>query len=177
MTTFPRRLVRATILDGRTYEEVEADRHASVQAVAVVILASIAGGIGLPSMGSPTLAFFVAAVIGSLVGWMSWAALTYYIGTRLLPEPQTRADVGELLRTIAFASAPGILRVFGLVPVVGVTIYALVSIWMLVAMVSAVRHALDYKSNVRAVAVCAVGWALSLVIAAIIGIAFAPTVS
>jgi hypothetical protein len=177
MTTFPRRLVGAAVLDGRAYEEVEADRRASVQAVVVVLLASIAGGIGLVDVGAPTLGSLVSGVIGSLVGWISWAALTYYVGTRLLPEPQTRADVGELLRTIAFASAPGVLRVFGLVPLVGLTIYVLVSIWMLVAMIVAVRHALDYKSTARAVGVCIVGWALSLVIAAVIGIVFAPTVS
>jgi hypothetical protein len=174
MTTFPRRVIGAALLDGRTYEDVEADRHASGQAVAIALLASLAGGIGL---GTPTFPSLVAGVVGSLVGWIAWAALTSLIGTRLLPEPQTRADVGQLLRTIAFASAPGILRVFGVVPLVGPTVYALVSIWMLMAMIVAVRHALDYTSTARAVGVCIVGWALSLVIAALIGILFAPTVS
>jgi hypothetical protein len=177
MTTFPQRLVGAAVLNGRTYEEVEADRRASAQATAVVLLTSIAGGIGLLGSGMPTLPFLVAGIIGSLLGWISWAALTYFIGTRLLPEPQTKADVGQLLRTLAFASAPGMLRVFGLVPLVGSTIYALASIWMLVAMIVAVRQALDYTSIARAVGVCLVGWALSLVIAAIIGVVFAPTVS
>ena len=177
MTTFPRRVVGAAALDARTYEEVEADRQASAQAAAVVLLAGIAGGIGLLGAGVPTLASLIAGVIGSLLGWVSWAALTFFIGTRLLPEPQTKADVGELLRTIAFASAPGLLRVLGVVPLVGPSIYALVSIWMLVAMIVAVRQALDYRSTARAVAVCIAGWALSLVIAAIIGVVFAPTVS
>lgn len=176
-TTFPRRMVGAALLDARTYEEVEADRLASPQAAGVVLLASIAGGIGLLGAGAPPLPPLLAGVIGSLLGWISWAALTYFIGTRLLPEPQTRADVGELLRTIAFASAPGLLRLLGVVPVAGPTIYALASIWMLVAMIVAVRQALDYTSTARAVGVCIVGWALSLVIAAVIGIVFAPTVS
>jgi hypothetical protein len=177
MITFPRRVVGAATLDAQTYEEVEADRQASAQAAAVVLLASIAGGIGLLGAGVPTLPSLIAGVIGSLLGWISWAALTFFIGTRLLPEPQTKADVGELLRTLAFASAPGLLRVLGVVPVVGPSIYALVSIWMLVAMIVAVRQALDYRSTARALAVCIVGWALSLVIAAIIGVVFAPTVS
>ena len=177
MTTFPRRVVGATILDARTYEEVEADRLASAQAAGVVLLAGIAGGIGILGTGMPTFTSLIAGVIGSLLGWVSWAALIFFIGTRLLPEPQTKADVGELLRTIAFASAPGLLRVLGVVPVVGPSIYALVSIWMLVAMIVAVRQALDYRSTARAVAVCIVGWALSLVLAAIIGVVFAPTVS
>ena len=147
------------------------------QAVGVVRLASVAGGIGLLGLEALTPQSLVAGIVGSLIGWIAWAALTYLIGTRLLPEPQTSADVGELLRTIAFASAPGFLRVLGLIPVIGLTIYAIGSIWMLLAMVVAVRQALDYRSTGRAVGVCVVGWALSLVVAAIIGIIFAPTVS
>jgi hypothetical protein len=73
------------------------------------------------------------------------------------------------LRTLAFAGAPGVLRVFGAIPVIGLAIYALASLWMLVAMVIAVRQALDYRSTGRAVAVCTIGWALSLAVAALIG--------
>jgi hypothetical protein len=177
MNTFARRLLRAAALDRRTYEEVEADARATGQAVGVVVLASAAGGIGLLGVGAQTWQSLVAGLVGSLIGWMAWAALTYLIGTRLLAEPQTSADVGELLRTIGFASAPGILRALGAIPFLGLTIYAVVSIWMLLAMIVAVRQALDYKSTTRAIGVCVVGWALSLVVAAVIGIIFAPTVS
>src|SRR5687767_4318777 len=175
MTTFARRAIGAAILDRRIYEEVEADGRSTAQAVALVVLASIAGGIGLLGLGAQTPQSLVAGIIGSLIGWMAWAALTYLIGTHLLPEPQTRADVGELLRTIAFASAPGLLRVLGVLPVFGRTVYVVASIWMFVAMIVAVRQALDYKSTGRAVGVCVVGWILSLVVAAIIGFIFAPT--
>ena len=177
MTTFLRRIYGASVLDAGTYEEVEADRSATAQAVGVVLLASIAGGMGLPGPAGSDLQGLLAGVSGALVGWAAWAALTYLIGTRLLPEPQTRADVGQLLRTIAFASAPGLLRVLGVVPIIGLTLYAIASLWMLLAMIVAVRQALDYRSTARAVSVCVLGWALSLLIAAIIGIVFAPTVS
>jgi hypothetical protein len=177
MTTFARRAIGAAILDRRIYEEVEADGRSTAQAVALVVLASIAGGIGLLGLGAQTPQSLVAGIIGSLIGWMAWAALTYLIGTHLLPEPQTRADVGELLRTIAFASAPGLLRALGVIPFLGLTIYSIASVWMLLAMVVAVRQALDYTSTGRAVGVCVVGWALSLVIAAAIANLFATTVS
>lgn len=177
MTTFTRRVLRAAVLDGRVYEEVEADARATGQAIGIILLSSVAGGVGLLGLGIPNPQSLVVGIIGRLAGWMAWATLTYLIGTRLLPEPQTRADVGQLLRTTAFASAPGVLRVLGVVPVVGPALYALVSLWMLLAMIVAVRHALDYRSTSRAVGVCVVGWALSLVVAAIIGILFAPTVS
>lgn len=177
MTTFARRVLRAAVLDGRIYEEVEADNRATGQALGVVLLASVAGGIGFLGLGVTSPQAFVAGVIGALVGWVAWAVLTYMIGTRLLPEAQTRADVWELLRTIAFASAPGLLRVLGVIPFLAAPVYAITSIWMLLAMVVAVRHALDYSSTGRAVGVCVVGWALSLAVAAIIGILFAPSVS
>ena len=177
MTTFTRRTLGATFLDSRAYEDVEADDRATRQAVGIVFLASVAGGVGLLGFGAQTPRSLVAGIGGSLIGWIAWAALTYLIGTRLLPEPQTRADIGELLRTIAFASTPGVLRFLGVIPLVGPAIYTIASIWMLLAMIVAVRQALDYKSTGRAVVVCLVGWSLSLIVAAIIGILFAPTVS
>jgi hypothetical protein len=166
----------AARLDRRIYEEVEADARANGQAVAIVVLASIAGGIGVLGLAPQSLQSLVMGVAGSLIGWIAWAALTYLIGTHLLPEPQTRADVGELLRTIAFASAPGLFRILALIPVVGLTLYVIASAWMLLAMIVAVRQALDYHSTGRAVVVCVVGWALSLVVAGVIANVFAPTV-
>lgn len=177
MSTFARRMVGAAVFDRRVYEEVEADSGATGQAVAVVLLTSVAGGIGLLGLGNSSPGALLRWILGALVAWMAWATLTYLIGTKLLPEPQTRADVGELLRTIAFASAPGLFRALGVIPVLGLPIYATASLWMLLTMIVAVRQALDYRSTGRAIGVCLVGWTLSLVIAVIIGTLFAPTVT
>lgn len=178
MTTFTHRVLGAALLDSRVYEEVEADSRATRQAVALVVLTGLAGGIGLLGFGGVQGPLsIVVGVIAALVGWMAWAALIYLIGTRFLPEPQTRADVGQLLRTLAFASAPGLLRVLGVVPFLGFPMYAVASVWMLAAMVVAVRQALDYRGTGRAVAVCVAGWALSLALAAVVGILFATSVS
>ena len=177
MTTFAYRVIGALRLDSRIYEEVEADRQATLQAVVVVLTASAAGGIGLLGLESPAPERVLAQIAGAVLGWLAWATLTYLIGTRFLSEPQTRADVGELLRTLAFASTPGLFRILGVIPHIGPTIYAVASAWMLVAMIVAVRQALDYRSTWRAIAVCVVGWILSLALAAVIGNAFAPVVS
>jgi hypothetical protein len=114
MTPFVDRMIRAAKLDVNLYEEVEADKNAMSQAVGVVALSSLAGGIAF--MQQAGLTGLVIGTAGSLLGWYIWAFLTYVIGTKLLPEPQTRADHGELLRTIGFSSAPGILRIFGIIP-------------------------------------------------------------
>lgn len=173
MATFTDRMIGAARLDVQTYEEVEADQTATGQAMVVVLLSGLAGGIGslgLGALGPPSL---FAGVVAALVGWVAWAALTYLIGTRLLPEPQTRSALGELLRTIGFAATPGIFRIFGVVPILGRVVYVLVSVWLLVAMVIAVRQALDYTSTARAVGVCVVGWLLSVAVALAISAMFA----
>ena len=180
MTTFPRRLMGASVLDVDTYEEVEADRSATVQAFIVVIASSLAGGIGaygFTRAGTSIFqgVFFWSAV--SLIAWAAWALLVFEIGGRLLPEPGTRVDVGELLRTIGFSSAPGMLRVFGVVPDLALPVFALTTVWMLVAMVVAVRQALDYQSTARAIGVCALGLVFALIIALAFGIFLGPSVS
>ena len=157
-------MVGAAKLNVGVYEEVEADTGATGQAMGVVLLSSLAGGIGSVGLGAGGSGGVVAGGIGALLGWVSWAFVTYLIGTRLLPEPQTRADVGELMRTLGFAQSPGLVRILGVIPVLGPLVLIVVSIWMLVAMVIAVRQALDYTNTLRAVGVCLVGWVLSLVI-------------
>ena len=162
MTSFTDRMIRAAKLDANLYEEVEADKGAMGQAMGVVLLSSVAAGIG--TIGTIGIKGLVLGTIAALLGWFIWAFLTYFIGTRLLPEPQTKADYGELLRTIGFSSSPGILRVLGIIPLLGGILNPLTGIWMLVAMVIAVRQALDYKSTWRAAGVCLIGWIVQIAI-------------
>ncbi len=162
MASMVDRMVRAAKLDPQLYEEVEADKSALGQAMGVVVLASVAGGVGSGGLGG--LSGFFIGTVGSLIGWFIWAGLTYLIGTRLLPEPETRADLGELLRTIGFSSSPGLVRVLGLIPGITGIVFLISGIWMLVAMIIAVRQALDYRSTLRAVGVCVIGWIVQVVV-------------
>ncbi|MEW6324737.1 MAG: Yip1 family protein [Nitrospirota bacterium] len=166
MQIFLQRVIRAAKLERGLYEEVEADQTAAWQAMGVVILSGLAAGLGTMGQfgGSGRI---IGGLFAAIAGWFVWAAMTYWIGTRILPEPQTRADFGELLRTTGFASAPGLLRVFGIVPGITGYVFAAASLWMLIAMVIAVRQALDYRSTGRAVAVCAIGWLIQLIILAL----------
>lgn len=156
MADFKDRIIRAAKLDVNLYEEVEADKGAMGQAMAVVVLSSLAAGIGM--IATAGLRGIVTGVIGALISWYIWAYLTYLIGTKLLPEPQTRSDPGELLRTIGFSSSPGLIRILGIIPALAGIVFFAASIWMLIAMVIAVRQALDYTSTMRAVGVCLIGW-------------------
>ena len=157
MTSLSQRMIGAAKLDVHTYEEVEADTNATGQALMVVVLSSIAQGIGTLTLGG--LWGLLAGTVSALVGWFIWAFLVYLIGTKLLPEPNTRSDVPELLRTLGFSASPGLLGVLGLVhPTLGPPIIFTVHIWMLITMVIAVRQALDYESTGRAIQVCLLGW-------------------
>ena len=164
MASIQERMLRAARLDAQLYEEVEADQAAMGQAMGVVILSGVAAGIGNFANGG--LVGTVTGTIAALAGWYIWAFLTYFIGTRFFPEPQTRADHGELLRTIGFSSAPGLIRVLGIIPGLTALVFAVAGVWMLVAMVIAVRQALDYQSTWRAIGVCVVGWLIQAMILA-----------
>lgn len=162
MSSFKDRIIKSALLDPNIYEEIEADKGAMGQAATVVILSSVAAGIA--TIGTSGIAGLLFATVAALIGWLVWALLTLYIGTRLLPEPETKSDYGELLRTIGFASSPGIIRVVGIIPWLETIVFAIAGIWMLVAMVIAVRQALDYKSTWRAVGVCVIGWIIQFLV-------------
>jgi hypothetical protein len=157
---FVDRMLRAAKLEVKLYEEVERDPSTQRQAVGVVVLSSLAFGIGTGA----GLGGLVVGTIAAVIGWYIWAYLTYFIGTRLLPEPQTQADHGELLRTLGFANAPGVVSVLGIIPGLRGIVIAVAQLWMLVAGIVAIRSALDYQSTLRAVGVVVIGWIVRAVV-------------
>ena len=168
MATFAERVIGAAKLDPQIYEEVEADHRALGQAMVVVVLSALAAGIG--AGGRTGMLGFIGMTFAALVGWFVWAAITFVIGARILPAPQTKSDMGELMRTIGFSASPGIARVLGVLPFLGPPIMLAADIWVLVAMVVAVRQALDYKSTGRAVGVCLIGFFVYKAMGALVGV-------
>jgi hypothetical protein len=161
MATFVQRMIGAARLDVRVIEEIEADKEGTMPALGVVVLAAIAEGIGGAAGGGKG---FGVLLVSSLFGWVFWAFLTWVIGTKILATPDTKSDMGELLRTMGFAQSPGLLRVFSGIPFLGWLLDFVVLIWLLVAMVVAVRQSLDYTSTGRAVAVVLFGWLVNAAI-------------
>lgn len=168
IAVFMRRLAGAAMLDPATYEEVEADRGATLQAIGVVTLASLAAGIGARGAAGarPALEFFVFGTILSLAVWATFAALAFQVGAWVMPQRETKADVGELLRTLGFAAAPGLLQVFAVFSGLTIPIFVVAIAWTLAASVVAVRQALDYTTTRRAMAVCGLAWLLAFFIIA-----------
>ena len=150
------RMIRAAKLDGSLYEEIKADRQALVQAAMVVILSAMAAGVGV--IVHDGIGGFFLESMQAMARWYLWAFATCLVGTRLLQEPQTKADCGAVVRMIGFASAPGVVRLLGVIPGLGGFVFGLASAWMLGAMVIAVRETLDYTTTTRAVGACVIGW-------------------
>jgi hypothetical protein len=177
MGLFAYRLLGAAMLDAGMYESIEADRRTTNQALAAVLMASLAAGIGAGDWLGTRASTVVLVAALAVITWSAWAMLIFQIGTRMLPTPETRADWGQLLRTTGFAAAPGLLLIFGLVPQARTLIFAVTGLWMFVAMVFGVRHALDYRSTGRALAVCGLAALLVLAVATGLSMLFVRPVS
>ncbi len=149
------RIFRAIKIDVELYEEVERDKSATIQAGLVVVLSSMAAGVGALQLGASN---FLLAPIFSLISWYVWAYIIYFVGVKLFPEKNTKSNHGELLRTIGFSSAPGLLRVFGVTPDLMAVTFIGSAFWMLACMVVAVKSALDYESLWKAFGVVVVSW-------------------
>lgn len=174
--TYSRRLIGAAALDAATYEEIESDETATSQAFLTVILSGLAGGVGAIGFGA-TLGGVAFMATLSVLTWGVWAVITYEVGFRVMRRPETRTDVGELLRTMGFASAPGGLLVLGAIPGLTIPVFVMTVLWMLAAMTVAVRQALDLDSTARALAVCAAGWSMVMGIAVALGLLLGPSLA
>lgn len=177
MALYGYRLVGAALLDRGMYEGIEADRGALSQAMATVVLSSLAAGIGASGWQGPRPAALVAIAVIALVTWVAWAVLMNQIGGRLLPTSETRTSTIELMRTIGFAASPGLLQVLGVFPRVTVFVFVVSWLWMFAATVVAVRQALDYTSTARALLVCALALLICVVVAVVLSASLGPVLA
>ena len=162
MASLADRMVGAMKADTATFEEIERDPTAFGQAVTVIVLAALASLIG--NLFRNGLSVGIIGLLATLVGYGVWTVLVVLIGTKLMPEPSTKADFAEGFRVIGFAASPGVLNILAIIPFLGPLISFVIWIWMLVVMVVAVRSVLDYSNTGRAVIVCLIGFVAYLII-------------
>ena len=177
MAQFFRRFIGALVLDAGAFEDIEADRHAAMQSVIVVMAVSAAGGLAAGGLGIAGTASFVSGAVMVLGGWLVWVAVIASLGTITLPEPQTRSNPRELLRVLGFAAAPGVFIAFAALPAAAPVVTVVVALWMIASAVVGLRQALDYRSTGRAIAVCVAGCLVALGVMAAVAALFTRTVS
>jgi hypothetical protein len=171
MASFQDRVIGAMRLQPSTFEEVEHDAAATSQAAIVVAAVAMAGVVAAIPYVSITGA--ITALVVQLFGWVIGSFVVLLVGTKIFPGKNTEADLGQMLRTMGFAQSAGLFNVLGIIPFLGMLIRLAVAIWILVAMVIAVRQALDYDDTLKAVIVCLVAWVIMVLVtfmAALMGI-------
>jgi hypothetical protein len=164
--TFGDRIVGAMKLDAHTFEDIERDPSAMGQAIGVLALGAISIGIGNIWYGG--LSGIAGGIVSSLIGNAVWALIVWLVGTKVMPDPATKADFAETFRVIAFAAAPMVLGVVTIIPLLGWLLLFALYLWVIAAMVIAVRQVLDYTDTVKAVIVVVIGFVVNLVVTMLI---------
>jgi hypothetical protein len=173
------RMQRAARLDATVYNEVEQDTSATTEALQVVVIAAgcsalgavlgiiLFGGNEFRGQGGMLTLMFIGMVLTTLLSWVVWAYVTYFVGTALMGGTATP---GEMLRTLGFAMTPQVFNILGFIPCLGGLIVFATGIWSLISGVVAVREALDISTG-QAIVTCIVGWVLMMVL--IVGVSIA----
>ena len=167
MASFQDRVIGAMKLQASTFEEVENDATATGQAAALVVAASVASGLGLIFWLG--IGAVLRQIIVSLIGWGIGSTVIWYIGTKVMPDPATKADFQETFRVVAFAAAPGVFGIITVIPILGYVVLFLLWLWQLAAMVVAVRQVLDYNTTGKAIVVVIIGFIVNLIITFTLG--------
>ena len=159
-------------LQAVTFEEIERDPKALVEALLVVVVVAITALIG--SLGNEGERGLLSGLTAAIVGWLVFSALCYVVGTRFFSNPETSSSWGELLRVLGYAEAPNALAVVGFIPLVGGLIAGIGSVWALLAAILGVRQALEMP-YARAAAVAVVAWVIRLALQLLIALIFGVT--
>ena len=114
------RMLGAARLKSATFEDVENDRSATIQALLVVLLVAIATGVGgVLSGDTGLLEGLVFGAIRGAMSWALWALIAMFVGTKILKTQETHGDWGQVARGTGFAQTPGLLNVLIFLPGVG----------------------------------------------------------
>ena len=103
------RMLGAARLNVDTYEDVEKDKGATIQALLVVVIVAIAAGVGGVLSGEGDLVNGLAfGAIRGVMWWAVWALVAWTVGTTLLKTQETEADWGQLAQGHRFRPNPRI---------------------------------------------------------------------
>ena len=127
MASLGERMVGAMKADVKTFQEIEADPTAIGQAVTVIVIAGVASLIG--NVFRSGVFVGVLSLVVTLITYALWSLLVVLIGTKVMPEPSTKADFNEAFRVVGFTAAPGVFNVLAIIPFLGPLISFVISLW------------------------------------------------
>jgi hypothetical protein len=166
-------MLRAAKLDKAFYEEVEHDTSYTQDALAVVVLAALAGGIssflgsligGIGILGA--IGSLVFGVVVAVVSYYVWVFVAQYVGTRFF---KGQGDFGEVQRAFGFAYAPQVLNILGFIPCVGWVLPLVTWLWSIATGFVAIRQSLD-QDDTNAALTMVVSFVVVLVVSLVLGL-------
>ena len=165
MNKFVERLLNVSRFNLKVYDEILADKSAFSTALGVVFLLGFAASIGEGAVDFVPLVRVTAVTIIALILSIY---VTYVLGTKVFPEKEETPDWEKFLSAVSYACAPGMFYVLGLFPFLRQIVFLVVSVWLFVSVVAAVRHVMNYTSLGRALIVSLGGGLLYFMITVIL---------
>ena len=149
------RIIGVLMLNAATYEEIEHDQNATMEAAIIVAVVAVLSGLINGIFGDSFITTFIFQVIMAFISWVIWSAVTFFVGTNLF---DGKADLGEMLRVMGYAQAPSIIPCLGF-------------FWTLATAFVAIRQGLDLD-NSKAAMTAIISFVLVLVISMVLGSIF-----
>lgn len=134
------------MLDARTFRDVEQDTDANGQAALTVVLAALATGL-TAILGRDIVQDSLGLLISSILQWIVFSLVAYFVGTMFFATPQTSVTPGQVLRTIGFAQAPKFFAILGIIPLLGWLVGLVVFVWFLAAAIMALKEAFEFDTG------------------------------
>jgi hypothetical protein len=156
------RMLRAAKLDASLFEELVNDPSTQAQSVWVVAVFAMASGYGLFSRAGVTAVN--SCLVTTFFAWYFWAFSLYIVSTYLFRNTVTKTDRKTILRVVGFASAPGVLRLLGVIPQTSGILFLVTSVWMIAASVVGVKIALKMSHTGKAIFLCTSTWLLAFIV-------------
>jgi hypothetical protein len=150
------RLFRVIRLDQSMFDEIASDPSLQPHSVWAVAIFAMATSFGLFSSAGGTTVNIV--LITTMLAWYVWAFSVFYIGSRAFRAETSPVDRKAVMRVVAFASAPGLIRLLGLIPKSFVILLLISSIWILIAAVIGLKKVFVQTSTSRIAAVTVGTW-------------------
>jgi hypothetical protein len=162
MRTFISRMIDAAKLDSSLFEELINDPTTQGQSVWVVAIFAMATGFGLFSRAGALAVN--SCLVTTFFAWYFWSFTLYFAGTYLFRDAGKKADRKTVMRVMAFASAPGILRLLGVIPQTSVILFIVTSVWIIAASVMGIKMAFEIPTTGKVLLLCAGAWLLAFLV-------------
>jgi hypothetical protein len=164
------RFVRMAKFDNTVYKEIEEDESSNIDALLIVLVASVLAAIGGAIGGRAGFGGLILMFLGNvLLRWLLWSAVTWFVGTRVFGG---QSNFMEMARLLGYASVPMALGILNVIPCIGFLISLATFAVSIYIGFLAIREGLDLPTDktILTIVISAVAVIIIYVILGLLGI-------